>query len=158
MTAVLQLPPGVLANDVLTRPVLAAPLPHSHISKVTIWVRKMQNSCILLPLGLLRWKVCDWQLLTGKSLGIFLDFLKSMVWFECSGCSSTCLLHNKFPQVQKKKRKHSLGHWEDTTGMKMSGGFSQSGSRMSQQGNVDDRRTDCDLQTLKELKWQEWEK
>lgn len=38
------------------------------------------------------------------------------------------------------------------------GGFSQSGSRMSQQGDVDDRRTDCDLQTLKELKWQEWEK
>lgn len=116
--AVLQFLPGVL--DVLTRTVLAAPLPHSHISEVTIWVREMQNSCILLPLGLMRWNVCDWQLLTGKLPGIFLDFLNSMVWFECSGFSSTCLLHNKFLQV-KKKKKAQLGHWEDMTSMKMSG-------------------------------------
>ena len=42
--------------------------------------------------------------------------------------------------------------------MKMSGGFSQSGSRMSQQGDVDDRITDCSLATLKGPKCQEWGK
>lgn len=35
--------------------------------------------------------------------------------------------------------------------MKMSGGFSQSGSRMSQQGDVDDKREDSSLATVKEL-------
>lgn len=62
-----------------------------------------------------------------------------MVWFECSGFSSTCLLHNKFTQVQKKD-KAQIQDKGDMTSMKMTGDFSQSGSRMSQQGDVDDRR------------------
>lgn len=33
--------------------------------------------------------------------------------------------------------------------MKMTGGFSQSGPRMSQQGDVDDRRTDSNLAALR---------
>lgn len=38
------------------------------------------------------------------------------------------------------------------TSMKMSGDFSQSGSRMSQQGDVDDRRTDSNFSTLERAK------
>lgn len=47
-----------------------------------------------------------------------------MVWFECSGFSSTCLLHNKFIHVKKKKKdKTQQKDRGDMTSMKMFGGF-----------------------------------
>lgn len=110
MTAVLQLFLGALANDILTGPVLAFLLTHSHIRSHSFqisWKGKCKTHAFYYPWGSVAWNRCDQQLLTPNLQGLFLDFLivNGMIWMLRFLIHLS--VHNKFTEVQKKKKSTS---------------------------------------------------
>ena len=153
------------AKDILSRPLLTSPLTHSHIRSHSFQIelrRKMQSSCILLilPLGFqgvkLVWSATSHYQITGLILG-----LPHHSWYDLNAQVShppVCSIISSFMFKKKKKKiKHNKKIEETWPVWKCLGGFSQNWSRMSQQGDVDDRRTNLNLNNLERTE-AEWRK